>query len=275
MIHLAFESTAMSVEKNRETVRVSYYSSSSKEELEQFVDQNYKPGSISTRGSVENVHYRQKGPIWYVDISCYTNYSPEIGISLGGGHPQKHSLRSVRISMPLEQAPGYKTKWDHYLWCRIPVNYESAIDSIGTPPEYGTATTDMAFSSNGFWWRWSKTADEVDATSQSEYFWKCMTAPTKPGVDSWDHSTYQIVEYGEYPNEKQAAWITAILVDRIRTTPLLGDFGLGTALGSGFNWKCDDASVEYDGKKWRAQMVWTLSGDNNGWDLELYSTASR
>ena len=101
-----------------------------------------------------------------------------------------------------------------------------------------------------------------------------MAGPTKPGVESFDYSTYQITEYGEYPNEKQAAWITNVMLNRIRTEPLLGDFGLGEKLASGFNWKCEDASIDYNGKKWQAQMVWTLSGDANGWDSDLYEAAA-
>lgn len=41
---------------------------------------------------------------------------------------------------------------------------------------------------------------------------------------------------------------------------------------SGGNWKYDEASVQYDGKNWIATTTYTKSGDNNGWDSDLYTT---
>lgn len=270
-IHLAFESTVVNETSSRETVKVSYYSNESKRELEDFIDFNFPPGKNSSRGSVENVTYRQDGPFWYADVSCYTNYGGTLLVSWGSSRPLNHSLRSIRLSLPLERKSGYLTKWDHYLWAQLPVDIAT---DPSLPALYDTASTEKPFY-DGLYWQWTKAGSDLDGTPKNGFFWKCLATPTKPGVTCYDCHTYQITEYGEYPNETQAAWITSVLLDRIRTTPLLGDFGLAAALpGSGWNWKCDDATVNHNGKKWEAQMVWTLSGDANGWDTDLYDPSS-
>ena len=38
----------------------------------------------------------------------------------------------------------------------------------------------------------------------------------------------------------------------------------------GGDWKCDDASVSYTGSYWLATLTWTLSGNDEGWDKDLY-----
>ena len=41
------------------------------------------------------------------------------------------------------------------------------------------------------------------------------------------------------------------------------DFGMTP---SGYNWKCDNATVSWNGKYWLATLTWTRSGNNKGWD---------
>ena len=45
------------------------------------------------------------------------------------------------------------------------------------------------------------------------------------------------------------------------------DFGLTP---SGYNWKCDNVSVSYNGRAWFATLTWTRSGNNRGWNMKPY-----
>ena len=125
-VKIAFESTTLSQDQTRETVKVSYYSNLSKADLEDFINFRFPPGKSSTRGIVENVHYYQKGPFWYCDVNCSTTYENGLLVSWGHSAPQNHSLRSILISLPLEKKSGYRAKWDHYLWVRLPSTTSSA-----------------------------------------------------------------------------------------------------------------------------------------------------
>ena len=282
-VYQAFDSFSETLQKNSGKTKVSFYSSTSKEELEEYINRNYPPGQGSILGGyVESVNYRQEGPVWYVDVSIWREQS-ELTISIIR-KPLKHSLRAVSISLPLSKKPGYLTKWDHFLWQRVTVTDATTEDesnsgtSEGTteapaqfPSQYDSATTDAPFESGGVYYRWTRDGSDLDGAPKNGYLWRCVATPTKPGIETFDFHTYQITEYGEYPSEAYATWVTDIMLDNLRTTPLLGDFGI-SARRSG-NWKCDDANVEFDGKHWIASLVWTLSGDANGWDEDLYDEA--
>ena len=46
---------------------------------------------------------------------------------------------------------------------------------------------------------------------------------------------------------------------------------LPTHLAShGGNWKYDEASISFNGKYWVATSVYTRSGDDKGWDVDIY-----
>lgn len=289
MIYQAFAKESVTEKKGRTDIKVSFYSSESREELEDYIGLRYKPGygSLEGKGYVDSVHFHQDGPFWYADVSIW--YEEGLSIRIGARTPLNHSLRAVAVSLPLQQKSNYRTKWDHFLWQRCPVVTETAVSgstsgtsgsssSSGTPvlpTQYTSAVTEVPFEANGVNYRWTKNGDDLDGTPKNGYYWKCIATPTKPGVESWDFHTYQITEYGEYHDERTASWVVDSLLDHIRSQPLLGDFGLSSKLsGSGWNWKCDDAHVAHDGKRWVATLVWTLSGDNDGWDTDLYSNAS-
>ena len=289
-IHQSFMSESVTENKSRSTTKVSFYSSEGRDALERFIDYNYPAGhgAYGNEGYVDSVTYRQDGPIWYADVVIWKEYALSIGI--GRRAPLNHTLRAVSIPMPLQKKQGYRAKWDHYFWQRIPVvqpetssgtavSGSTASESSGSsdavfPPEYDTVSSDAPFESSGIYYRWTRDGTELDGTPKSGFVWKNIAPPTKPGVEHWDRHTYQITEYGEYHDERSATWVCDNVLDRYRSTPLLGDFGLSEKLnGSGWNWKCDDAVVEYNGKRWVATLVWTLSGDNNGWDQDLYDAA--
>jgi hypothetical protein len=276
-IYQAFDSLTITQQQSRGTTKVSFYSSEGREELERYIDLNFPPGYGSLLGGyVDTVTYQQRETIWYANVSIWWEHS---SIAFNTGRvPLHHSLRAIRLSLPLSKKQGYKTKWDHFLWQRTPVSSEESEDESSTPAslptEWDNAQTDAPFSVSGVYYRWTKNGSELDGAPKNGHVWKCVAAPTKPGVESWDFHTYQISEFGEYRSEREAAWVTNMLLDRVRDKPLLGDFGLSTILpGTGWEWKCDDANVENNGKRWIASLVWTLSGDANGWDRDLYDVS--
>ena len=291
MIYQSFSKESVTEKKSRKDIRITLYSSEGRSELENYIRQYYPPGygALEGEGYVETVTFRQEGPIWYADVSIW--HDTGLGITIGQRTPLNHSLRAVAVSLPPQQKSNYRTKWDHFFWQRCPVVTETAVSgttvsgstssssgSSGTvvlPTQYASAVTEVPFEANGVNYRWTKNGDDLDGTPKNGYYWKCIATPTKPGVESWDFHTYQITEYGEYHDERTASWVVDSLLDHIRSQPLLGDFGLSSKLsGTGWNWKCDDAHVSHDGKRWVATLVWTLSGDRNGWDTDLYSNAS-
>ena len=42
---------------------------------------------------------------------------------------------------------------------------------------------------------------------------------------------------------------------------------------SGGNWKLDEVNVIFNGKYWVANSVFTRSGDEKGWDTEIYKNS--
>lgn len=48
-------------------------------------------------------------------------------------------------------------------------------------------------------------------------------------------------------------------------------FGLS---GGGYNFKLDECSVQWDGKSWICTSVYTRSGDNLGWDTDIYGNSN-
>ena len=67
----------------------------------------------------------------------------------------------------------------------------------------------------------------------------------------------------KFRSAKQAGQMVANALNRIGSPN--NNFGI-----SGGNWKCDDATVSWDGKRWLATLTWTRSGDESGWDTDLY-----
>ncbi|MPN24446.1 hypothetical protein SDC9_171845 [bioreactor metagenome] len=88
--------------------------------------------------------------------------------------------------------------------------------------------------------------------------------PTKPGVEGYDLATYQVTESVKQPNATRCgSYVAGRLNKIIRPNETFG-------LAEG-NWKCDSASIQWDGKYWKATLTYTKSGDSAGWDKDLYA----
>ena len=111
-------------------------------------------------------------------------------------------------------------------------------------------------------YRWVKSLPEAPVDKNG--FWHDLKAPIKPGQDSYEISTYSITETAKFRSARSAGRMVAGKLNQIGKPD--EDFGLTP---SGYNWKCDNATVSWNGKYWLATLTWTRSGNNKGWDTDL------
>ena len=161
-------------------------------------------------------------------------------------------LRGGMLSRPLEAHPDYRTKWNHYLFSgsgitALPLWYASATDTVIPAADRGN-------------YAWSK------YLSGAPEGFRALAGPTKPGIDSFDTAVYTITETARFRTAATAGAMVAAKLNRIGTPSTT----FGNANGS---WKCDDAEVAWNGKYWLAKLSWTRSGEDGGWDEDLYGSA--
>ena len=108
-------------------------------------------------------------------------------------------------------------------------------------------------------YRWVKNLSEMPEG------WEAVMAPSKPGAESYDVAVYTVTETARFRTASAAGAMVAGKVNKIGTPTetFVSDTG-------GWNWKCDGAEVSWSGKYWLARLTWTRSGDENGWDEDLY-----
>lgn len=164
------------------------------------------------------------------------------------------TLRGSMLSVPLQNHPRYRAKWDHYLAAAPTV-------AATLPSWWNTATSILLSGENDKKYRWILNADDRPTTAGQQ--WQILAVPTKPGFNAYDVATYSITETAKYKTAAAAGNAVAGKLNHIGSPSEI--FGI-----SGGNWKCDDASVQYDGKRWLGTVTWTRSGDNRGWDTEIY-----
>ena len=161
-------------------------------------------------------------------------------------------LRGSMLSRPLEAHPAYRTCWNHYLFAR---------NGVSTIPAWrATATDTLVPAADRDNYMWSKSL----AGAQDGF--KVLASPVKPGIDSFDTAVYTVTETARFRSASAAGAMVAAKLNRIGAPA--ETFG-----NSNGNWKCDDAEVSWNGKYWLAKLAWTRSGDDDGWDSDLYGTA--
>ncbi|MBP5532156.1 MAG: hypothetical protein J6Y54_09050 [Lentisphaeria bacterium] len=171
------------------------------------------------------------------------------------------TLHGATLSCPLESHPDYRTKWNHYLFAAP----DAALDS-GDWLWHDTATDALLAAEDAKKFFWGKSLSECP-TDAAGNRWAVVAEPTKKGVDSYDVATYTITETIRCTSRNNAGSQIANKLNKIGTP--------ATTLGiTGGNWKCDDAEVSWNGKCWIARLTWTRSGDNEGWDDDLYDNVS-
>lgn len=156
------------------------------------------------------------------------------------------TLSGSLLSMPLEQHPNYRTKWNHYLFGKT-----------STVPSFWNTAVNTQLTSSDYVWG-DKLADRPDKT------WQVVKDPTMPGVQHYTIPTYVLTETARYRSFQEAA---RALGDRVgkRVSP-----ATRIPVSGNRDWLCEDGRIAWDGKFWTASYTYTLSGPG-GWNSELYN----
>lgn len=201
------------------------------------------------------------------------------------GH-KSATLKSILISVPLCQAYGYKMKWDHYLIGKKKGEQQDP----AIPDWYDEDNNGLSGSYYTNLYRWIKdyseipqpvyvestststndAGDDITGITEDVIHWVVLKVPEKPGVQTFDESHYSITQAARYPTSQQAGAYVQNNLNKIgngSTTGPENDFGLDVP-----DWKCDDASVQWNGNYWLGSLTWT-SSKGSGWDEDLYSRA--
>ncbi len=216
-----------------------------------------QPGEPGEGGTLESVRiYQDGGNIW----ACERRYS----VDQNGDYRNKPNvvygkksatLHGSMLSMPLENHKNYRTHWNYYL--------ASAPDVTYIPAWWLTAKDPVLSQEDAQKFAWIRSPAETPVDKNGR--WNIVTNPDFPGVNSYDVAVYSITETAKYKSAKAAGQAIGRKLNQIGKPD--EDFGLTPA---GYNWKCDDATVSYNGGDWFATATWTRSGDNKGWNRELY-----
>ena len=222
--------------------------------------------SISAGGSGERVVSaavsQDAGDLWQCEIR-YANPQGSDGVAAPDDSFGKKSaqLSCGMLSVPIEKHEDYRAKWNHYL--------ASSQTTPSVPAWWDTATNAILSGTDAKNYRWLKSLSElpvgIDSAGKT---WTVIKQPVKPGVESYDLATYQITESAKFPSPERAGRMIANKLNKIGAP----DQTFGISEG---NWKCDSASVSWNGKHWVATMTWTRSGDGDGWDTDIYTGTVR
>lgn len=209
----------------------------------------------SEYGKLQSVRLFQESPeIWCCEkrYSTGTNgVSSDKPLTVYG--KKSATLKGSMLSMPLESHPKYKACWNHFL--------AIAPGESATPSWWKTASDTNISSTDAKKYAWIKTPGEAPVDPKGDR-WRTV-APTKPGVETYDVAVYSVTETSKHSSANSAGKSVSGKLNSIGSP--------GTKFGiSGGNWKCDDASVFYDGQDWFSTVTWTLSGNSDGWDKDLY-----
>ena len=213
------------------------------------------PGMFTENGKVAAVRMFQESPqIWACEIRYGSdsdgNDNDEPNTVYGKKSAQ---LNGSMLSLPLEAHPDYLVCWNHYLVASpgtnaVPAWWKSAKDAV------------IAGADNKKY-MWVK--DLSAAPQESSGIWHAVKAPVKAGTETFDVAVYSITETVKCRSCNAAGALVANQLNKIgKPTYTLGIVG--------GDWKCDNANVFWGGKAWFATLTWTRSGNNKGWDKDIY-----
>lgn len=169
------------------------------------------------------------------------------------------------ISTPLEQHPNYLMKWNHYLAAR----YKSG-QTVPTAPLWwdSAGATFIIPGADQLNFRICDSRGEIPSGFDAEgYAWIEIDKPTMPGVQSYDVASYTQTEKSRYRQYADACAAIAARMNKIFTSAQIVNNGF-----TGGNWKCDGATIEWDGEFWIATSTYTFSANASGWNTTLYET---
>lgn len=174
-------------------------------------------------------------------------------------------LSAKNLQLPLENLDNYLWNWNHYL-----IQKAQTKDDTQTPSWWGTLGKDgdgfleeiPASDADDYKWIHSL-SEKPDGKDEDGNYWYVIEMPTKPGVDYYDWAIFVVTESAKYRSASAAGNAIDKSINTI--TPPNNTFGLNWG-----DWKLSEANVSWDGKAWIATCVYEHSGDQNGWDADIY-----
>ena len=246
------------VERTQEDVVTTICWTGTQSEIQDF-SQAEQPGAGSSDGKLKSIRVFQEGPnIWVCEKKYISDLNGDPFEKPNIAYGKKSAqLSCSMLSLPLESAKNYRKKWNHFL---------VAAPGISAIPDWwytATAQTSELIGPDAQKYAWVKAIAE--APNDKNGRWQVLKNPTKPGRDNFEVATYSITETAKFRSPHSAGTMIANTANKLGRP--IEDFGLTPP---GYNWKCDNASVSYNGKAWYATLTWTRSGNNKGWDMEPY-----
>lgn len=212
-------------------------------------------GSVTGDGVLRNSRVFQESPnIWCCELKYAADEHGEAKGAAETIYGRKSAqLKGSMLSLPLECHVNYLTCWNHYL--------AGAPGARTVPSWWETAKDAVLSESDSQKYAWIKSPGEIPEDRNGR--WRILKDPLKPGTDTYDLAVYSVTETARFRTPRAAGRMVVNTLNRIGEPN--ETFGI-----KGGDWKCDDASVSYDGEDWFATLTWTLSGDDKGWDKDLY-----
>ena len=202
--------------------------------------------------------HQGEGKLWECELRYETTGGQSITPPDRAFGVRLTTLHGAVLSRPLEAHPDYLAKWNHYLFASPTVDSDE-------PPLWAASATDILSitAANADKYAWGRNPGDCPTDARGR--WRPVMKPTKPGIDSYDIATYTITETVRCGTHADAGAFVVGKLNKIGAP--------NSTLGiTGGNWKCDDAEVSWAGKYWVARLTWTRSGDDDGWDSDLYDT---
>lgn len=212
-------------------------------------------GTYTESGQLKSSRVTQVSPkIWNCEQKFLLAADGELSEPPDTSYGKKSAqLKGSMLSMPLETHANYLACWNYYL---------AAAPGVSDVPAWWGAAKDTTMSHvDSQSYVWLKTAGELPTGQKGR--WHILKNPTKPGVESYDIATYSVTESARFRTASAAGKMIANTLNKIGKPD--NCFNI-----TGGDWKCDDASVSYTGSYWLATLTWTLSGNDKGWDKDLY-----
>lgn len=246
---LKYQGSEFSRNKQQKTYKETYIGT------EQLVDAKIATLSIGTftsgKGYLSSWRKSQGQSIFYnLQLEYTTQYDNDTSDLSQTDYGKKSAQLSVRnIQMPLEHLPNYKTNWNYYLIGK---------QGSSMPSFWETAKNTTLTGDDDKNYKWIKSLAESPGQG-----WKTIADPTKPGIEYYDLACFVVTETTRHGSASSAGNSIEKKINTI-TRPSQ-DFGI-----SGGNWKLDQCSIQYNGGYWLATKTYTRSGDDKGWDTDIY-----
>lgn len=213
-------------------------------------------GANTEHGQLKSVRVYQESPlIWHCEQKFTLAADGELTEKPDNAYGKKSAqLKGSMLSVPLETHKNYRAKWNYYL--------AAAPGESSVPSWWESAKDTVLNHSDSQKYAWIKTPGELPNDKKGR--WHILKDPVKPGYETYDVATYSVTETARFRSANAAGKMVANVLNKIGAPENAFSIQKG-------NWKCDDASISYNGKDWLATLTWTLSGDEEGWDKELYT----